>query len=81
MARGTYSAEEIVKALGKWNFRRVDQTGSHIKLRYQHPETGEKRTVMVPNHDEIATGTLRNIADQAGAEDFQAFLDAIDELI
>lgn len=81
MPRRTYSGEEIIRALGEWRFRKVDQTGSHVKLRYQHPETGEKRTVMVPLHDELDTGTLRNIADQAGAEDFQAFLEAIDELV
>lgn len=81
MTRGTYSGAEIVKALGKWGFRRVDQTGSHVKLEYVHPETGEKRYVTVPLHDELATGTLRSIADQAGAHDFQAFLDAIDDLV
>lgn len=81
MSRGTYSGEDIVKALGKWGFKRVDQTGSHVKLRYVHPETGERRTVIVPAHDEIATGTLRDIADQAGANEFQKFLDAIDDLV
>lgn len=81
MSRRTYSGEEIIKALSKWRFRRVDQTGSHVKLRYQHPKTGEKRTVSVPLHDELATGTLRGIAIQAGAEDFHAFLGAIDDLV
>lgn len=81
MARRTYSGTEVVKALGKWRFRKVDQTGSHVKLRYQDPNTGEKRTVSVPLHDELATGTLKSIAEQAGAEDFQEFLDAIDQLV
>jgi len=81
MARRTYSGREIVTALQKWNFRRVGQTGSHVKLRYVHPETGERRTVVVPLHDELATGTLQNIAVQAGADDFHAFLDAIDDLL
>lgn len=81
MARRTYSGEEIVEALGKWRFRRVDQAGSHVKLRYRHPETDEKRTVSIPLHDELATGTLKGIAEQAGAEDFQTFLDAIDDLV
>lgn len=80
MSRGTYSGEDVIKALEKWRFRRVDQTGSHVKLRYVHPETGEKRTVSVPLHDELATGTLRSIADQAGTKDFQKFLDAIDDM-
>lgn len=81
MPRRTYSGDEIIKALSKWRFKRVDQTGSHVKLRYIHPETGEKRTVTVPLHHELATGTLKSIAEQAGAEDFQAFLDAIDDLV
>lgn len=80
MSRGTYSGEDIVKALGNWGFQRVDQTGSHVKLEYVHPETDEKRYVSVPMHDEIATGTLRSIAEQAGAKDFQAFLDEVDKM-
>lgn len=59
----------------------MDQTGSHVKLRYVDPNTGEKRTVTVPLHDEVATDTLRSIAEQAGARDFQEFLDAIDERV
>lgn len=81
MTRGTYSGEDIIKALRNWGFRRVDQTGSHVKLEYVDPNTGEKRYVTVPLHDELATGTLRSIADQAGANDFQAFLDEMDKMI
>lgn len=81
MTRGTYSGTEIIKALENWGFRRVDQTGSHVKLEYVHPETGETRHVIVPLHDELATGTLRSIAEQAGADDFQAFLDEMDEMV
>lgn len=80
MSRGTYSGEDIVKALDKWGFTRVSQRGTHVKLRYVHPDTGEKRTVIVPLHDELDTGTLGEIADQAGAVGFQAFPDAMDEL-
>lgn len=76
-----YSGKELVNALQKWDFERVDQTGSHVKLRYVNPDTGEKRTVTVPLHDEVATDTLHSIAEQAGAKDFQRFLDAIDELV
>lgn len=81
MTRGTYSGEDIVKALGNWNFGRVDQTGSHVKLEYVDPNTGEKRYVTVPLHDELATGTLRSIAKQAGSNDFQAFLDEMDKMV
>ena len=81
MARGTYSGEEIIKALRNWGFRRVGQTGDHVKLRYKDPNTGEIRNVTVPLHDELATGTLRSIAEQAGANDFQEFLDEMDKMI
>lgn len=79
VSRGTYSGEDVIKALQKWRFKRVDQTGSHVKLRYIHPE-GEKRTVIVPLHDELDTGTLKSIAEQAGANEFQAFLDELEKM-
>jgi predicted RNA binding protein YcfA (HicA-like mRNA interferase family) len=80
VSRGTYSGEDVIKALQKWRFKRVDQTGSHVKLRYVHPE-GEKRTVIVPLHDELDTGTLKSIAKQAGANEFQAFLDELEKMV
>lgn len=63
------------------DYQPVDRTGSHLKLRYVHPETGEVRNVTVPIHGEIDTGTLRSIADQCGAEDFDAWCDWIEELL
>lgn len=81
MTRGTYSGEEIIKALGNWRFRKVDQKGSHVKLRYEDPNTGEVRNVTVPLHSELSTYTLQNIAQQAGAEDFQKFLDEMDKMV
>lgn len=80
VSRPTYSGLDLIKALEKWRFRRVDQTGSHVKLRYRHPD-GEVRTVVGPLHDELDTGTLRSIADQAGAKDFQTFLDGLEKLV
>jgi hypothetical protein len=35
--------------------------------------------VTVPAHDSISIGTLHDIADDAGAEDFEAFCEWIDE--
>jgi len=81
VSRGTYSGRDIIRALGNWGFKRVDQTGDHVKLRYVDPNTGEKRTVIVPLHDELATGTLKSIAEQAGADDFQKFLDEMDKMV
>lgn len=81
VSRRTYSGQEIIKALQKWNFQPVNQTGSHVKLRYTDPNTKAVRVVIVPLHNELATGTLWSIANQAGANDFQEFLDAIDDLL
>lgn len=81
VSRRTYSGEEIAKALQKWRYKPVDREGSHLKLRYEHPDTGDVRIVTVPMHEEVATGTVRKIAEQAGANDFQAFLDALEDLI
>jgi len=81
VSRGTYSGEDIIKALQNWRFRKVDQAGSHVKLRYKDPNSGEVRTVIVPLHDELDTGTLKGVAEQASAKDFQSFLDEMDETI
>ena len=73
-----FSGEDVVKALTRHNFRKDRQRGSHAILKYTYPETGEKRTVTVPMHDRIRTGTLRSIAEQAGANDFEEFCRWID---
>lgn len=74
-----FSGREVVKALMRNRFRIVDRTGSHVKLRYEHPTNVEDvRVVSVPMHDRIRTGTLRRIAEQAGAKDFEAFRAWID---
>jgi len=68
-----------VKALTKNRFYVVDRTGSHVKLRYEHPTNEDDvRVVSVPMHDRVDTGTLRSIAEQAGADDFDAFCRWID---
>lgn len=80
MARRTYSGFEIIKVLvnsGGFEWRRT--TGDHAQLYYRHPTNEEdRRHVTVPLHDELDTGTLRSIANQAGANDFDAFCDWID---
>jgi predicted RNA binding protein YcfA (HicA-like mRNA interferase family) len=55
------SGREVIKALTKAGFRQVNQRGSHVKL--HHPRG---RTVIVPLHDELATGTLCSVLKQAG---------------
>lgn len=80
MGRRTFSGREVVKVLvnvGDFELRRT--TGDHAQLYYQHPTNqDDRRAVTVPLHDELRTGTLRSIAESAGAEDFEAFCDWID---
>lgn len=59
-----YSARQIVKALKRIGFEVVSQKGSHIKLRRTFG--GEIYTAIVPNHKEVALGTLQSILKQAG---------------
>ena len=73
------SGHDVVKALTKNRFRIVDRTGSHVKLRYEHPTNDEDvRVVSVPMHNRIRLGTLRNIAEQSGAENFDTWVEWID---
>jgi predicted RNA binding protein YcfA (HicA-like mRNA interferase family) len=74
-----FSGLDVVKVLTKNNFRVVDRTGSHVKLRYDSPENPDDvRVVTVPMHQRIREGTLRNIATQCGARDFDAWCRWID---
>ncbi|MAF99025.1 MAG: hypothetical protein CMH61_00280 [Nanoarchaeota archaeon] len=57
------SGLKIVKALNKLGYEVDHQTGSHMILR-QNKEPFRRLTV--PNHKEIAKGTLRAIIRQAG---------------
>ncbi len=50
----------ILKGFG---FVMHDQTGSHIKLR--RVMLGMNQTLIIPNHDPIAKGTLKGILNQA----------------
>jgi predicted RNA binding protein YcfA (HicA-like mRNA interferase family) len=57
------SALEVIKALSKFGFYVDHQTGSHIILR-QNKEPFKR--VTVPNHREVARGTLNGIIEDAG---------------
>jgi len=63
------SGDEVVRVLQRAGFGPVSQRGSHRKLRH-----ADGRTVIVPLHRELATGTLASILRQAGlsAADFEA---------
>ena len=57
------SGREVIKALMKFGYEQDRQKGSHIVLRqtsYPH------RRVTVPDHKEVAKGTLRAIIREVG---------------
>ena len=57
------SGIKVVKALSKLGYKIDHQTGSHMILRQ---EKEPHRRLTVPNHNELAKGTLRAIVRQAG---------------
>ena len=57
------SGRELCRALRKKGYLRDYQTGSHIVLRHEDPP---HRRLTVPDHKEVAKGTLRAIIRQAG---------------
>ena len=62
--------KDIVDVLKKYGFEFASQKGSHMKY-----SSGSK-VVIIPNHDEIAKGTLKSILSMAGIdlEDFLKLL-------
>lgn len=67
------SGQEAVRALKKIGYLIDHQTGSHIILPQSPPP---HRRLSVPQHTELAKGTLRSIIRQAGltVEEFSALL-------
>lgn len=51
-----YSAREILRTLKKAGFVIASQKGSHIKLR--GIRESKPQTVIIPQHKEVAMGTL-----------------------
>ena len=67
------SGRRVVKALARAGFGVVGRRGSHIRLK----KVAEKAyIVIVPDHSELARGTLFSIIRQAGLtrEEFLALL-------
>jgi predicted RNA binding protein YcfA (HicA-like mRNA interferase family) len=64
---------DVVKALHQVGYEPDHQRGSHIVLRHVDPP---HRRLTVPDHDEVAKGTLRAIIRQAGltVDEFKALL-------
>ena len=67
------SARELLKVLSKIGYSVDHQTGSHMILRN---ENYPHRRITVPNHKEIARGTLRSIIRQSGLtlDEFREYL-------
>ncbi len=67
------SGRKAVKALGKLGYAVDHQTGSHVILRQSD---SPHRRLTVPDHKELARGTLRAILREAGitADQFRALL-------
>ncbi len=62
-----FSGQEVIKILQKhFGFVFISQKGSHVKLR--KVESQKTVTVIVPEHKELAEGTLHNILRQAEVE-------------
>lgn len=78
MVRTTFSGRVIVTVLRKFRYRPVAWAGCHVRLRHEDPETGDVRFVDVPMHDEVALGTLKDIAEQCGADNFHDWCRWID---
>ncbi|PSP39508.1 type II toxin-antitoxin system HicA family toxin [Halobacteriales archaeon QH_7_65_31] len=81
MVTRDFSGEDIYKVLvNTGNVQHVRTTGDHLILRWDPPahHDTDARVVAVPAHDSVSIGTLHDIADDCGAEDFEAFCRWID---
>ena len=72
-----FPGQEIAKVLTSYGYRITSRTGSHVTLR-EDLDTGEVRRTTVPMHDRVRIGTLRDIARDVGANDFERFWRWID---
>ena len=57
------SGEKALKAFKKMGFALDHKTGSHMILRHEKPPY---RRLTIPNHKELAKGTLRSLIREAG---------------
>ena len=58
------SGKEIAKVLSKLGYQHARTRGSHMIFVRQNSDG--KKTIPVPNHKELAKGTLKAIMEQAG---------------
>jgi predicted RNA binding protein YcfA (HicA-like mRNA interferase family) len=57
------SGKNVVKIFGLFGFEVISQKGSHMKLHRRLD--GLDQTLTVPNHTELAKGTLKEILNHA----------------
>jgi len=68
----TFSGKKVVKILCReFGFFVISQKGSHIKL--SKVVINQKTITIVPNHKELAIGTLRGVLDLANIS-YEEFL-------
>lgn len=65
--------QEIIMVLEKMGFEKVSQKGSHVKYKKLGNPT---KITIIPQHNEIAKGTLKSILKQAGVslEEFLSYM-------
>ncbi|MDL0131191.1 MULTISPECIES: type II toxin-antitoxin system HicA family toxin [Halobacterium] len=81
MSYSPFSGRDVVKAMvNSGIYEWVRTNGDHAILVWNPPESHDspRRTVPVPLHDELREGTLKEIGEQAGMQDFQEFKAWID---
>ena len=65
--------KELIRVLEEYGYKFVSQKGSHMKY-----SNGERK-VIIPNHYEIAKGTLKSILTQADI-DIDEFLNVLSKI-
>ena len=63
---GVFSAKEVCRILQNNGFEKIRQSGSHIIM--QKRIGHDTKTVPVPNHAEIAKGTLKSVIHLSGLD-------------
>jgi predicted RNA binding protein YcfA (HicA-like mRNA interferase family) len=58
-----FGGKELLKIFAKYGFEKIDQHGSHVKIRRDGPDG--KETLTIPMHSEIDRGLLKQIFIQA----------------
>jgi predicted RNA binding protein YcfA (HicA-like mRNA interferase family) len=59
------SGEDLVRLLSKYGYRKIRQTGSHIRLTAAH--SGKEHHVTIPAHSHLAVGLLNQVLSDVAA--------------